>query len=146
MAVIPLDLADVAREGGGVAWTGMPPGTTIGHVHLNVGDLDQAAAFYHDALGLDKMVWTYPSALFLAAGGYHHHLGLNTWAGPSARPPHPDAARLLQWELRFPDAASLAAAATSLEHAGFTVRPVDQGWLADDPWHTTLHALPAAAN
>ena len=52
----------------------------MGHVHLHVGDLDEGAKFYHDALGFDKVVWGYPGALFLSAGGYHHHLGTNTWA------------------------------------------------------------------
>ena len=63
----------------------MPAGTVMGHVHLHVGDLDAAAAFYHAALGLDKVVWSYPGALFLSAGGYHHHLGTNTWAAGAAR-------------------------------------------------------------
>jgi catechol 2,3-dioxygenase len=143
MDTVSLNGSDLTRAAGGKAWSGMPSGTTMGHIHLHVGDLDRAAQFYHLALGLDKMVWTYPGALFLSAGGYHHHLGLNTWAGPSAQPPHPDEARLLEWELRLPDAPSLAAAAQSLEHAGFTVSRTDQGWRADDPWHTTVHAMPA---
>jgi catechol-2,3-dioxygenase len=55
----------------------------MGHVHLHVGSLDGAEAFYHRALGLDKTVWSYPGALFLSAGGYHHHLGTNVWSpGP----------------------------------------------------------------
>ena len=78
----------------------MPAGTTIGHVHLHVADLETARAFYHEKLGLDVMVWSYPGALFLSAGGYHHHLGLNTWAGPSALPPDSTQPRLLDWELR----------------------------------------------
>jgi catechol 2,3-dioxygenase len=58
----------------------MPSGTTIGHMHLHVGDLAGGEAFYHAALGFDKTVWSYPRALFLAAGGYHHHLGTNIWS------------------------------------------------------------------
>ena len=104
----------------------MPNGTTIGHVHLHVGDLDQAAAFYHEALGFDKVVWSYPGALFLSAGGYHHHLGTNTWAA-GAPPPTEDDARLLEWEMVLPDAASVAAAAASVETAGGTDRAVG-GW------------------
>ncbi len=74
MATEPLDLQDLVTAAGGAPWTGMPAGTVIGHVHLYVGDIGAAAAFYHDGLGLDKVVWSYPGALFLSAGGYHHHL------------------------------------------------------------------------
>jgi len=61
----------------------MPPKTVLGHVHLYVDDIDKAEAFYHTALGFDKVVWSYPGALFMSAGGYHHHLG--TTPGPAAR-------------------------------------------------------------
>jgi gamma-glutamyltranspeptidase/glutathione hydrolase len=143
MAVLPLDTAAVARAGGGGAWAGMPPGTTIGHMHLNVGDLDRAAAFYHHGLGLDKMVWSYPGALFLAAGGYHHHLGTNTWTGPGATPPAEEDARLLEWEIVVPEAEDAERAATSLEQAGFTVTRAAGGWLAADPWRTMLRCVTA---
>ena len=100
MASDPLDLRGVIAAGQGKPWDGMPDGTTMGHVHLHVGDLRQAEAFYHAEMGLDKMAWSYPGALFLAAGGYHHHLGLNTWSrGPAASD---DQARLLDWELVVP--------------------------------------------
>ncbi|HLM69373.1 MAG TPA: VOC family protein, partial [Longimicrobium sp.] len=98
MATEPLDLQSLVHAAGGEAWTGMPAGTVIGHVHLYVGDIGAAAAFYHDELGLDKVVWSYPGALFLSAGGYHHHLGVNTWAAGAA-PATDDDARLLEWEI-----------------------------------------------
>jgi catechol 2,3-dioxygenase len=100
MSSDPLDLADLVRAAGGELWTGMPDGTVMGHVHLHVGDLEQAAAFYHGALGLDKMVWDYPGALFLAAGGYHHHLGLNTWAGYSVAAEGNDCVATDPWDTR----------------------------------------------
>ena len=81
MATDPADMNGLVSAAGGVSWTGMPAGTAMGHVHLHVGDIEQGAAFYSTALGFDRMVWSYPGALFLAAGGYHHHLGTNTWAG-----------------------------------------------------------------
>ncbi len=87
MATDPLDLVGLVRDAGTVSWTGMPGGTVMGHVHLRVADLAQAAAFFSEALGFDRMVWQYPGALFFAAGGYHHHLGTNTWAGGGASPP-----------------------------------------------------------
>ena len=82
---------------------GMPAGTTLGHVHLQVSDLAAAEAFWAEALGFDVTVRGYPGALFVSAGGYHHHVGLNTWAGVGAPPP-PDGARgLVRFEVVLPD-------------------------------------------
>jgi catechol 2,3-dioxygenase len=134
----PLDLDSLVRAAGGERWTGMPAGTTIGHVHLHVGDLDRASAFYHHGLGLDAVVWSYPGALFLSAGGYHHHLGLNTWAGPAAKPAGEGDARLLEWEVVVPASEDAEAAARSLREAGNDVEREDGGWVAADPWGTAL--------
>jgi catechol 2,3-dioxygenase len=135
MDTAPLDLADVVQAAEGSPWTGMPAGTRMGHVHLHVADLEKAAAFYHAALGLDKVVWSYPGALFLSAGGYHHHLGLNTWAGASAPRPTENDARLLEWRIEVP---APEEAVASLEAAGYPVNPADGGWVATDPWGTAF--------
>lgn len=137
MATEPLDLAGVADAAGDEEWKGMPSGTTIGHVHLHVGDLDRAEAFYHQALGLDKIVWSYPGALFLSAGGYHHHLGVNTWAA-GADPAGPDDARLLEWELALPSEHDVGEALASLEAAGHAAEAVPHGGVVRDPWGTAL--------
>jgi catechol 2,3-dioxygenase len=137
MATDPLDLRGVTAAAAGKPWTGMPPGTVIGHVHLHVGDLARAEAFYHEALGLDKVVWSYPGALFLSAGGYHHHLGVNTWAA-GAEPTGENEARLLDWEIVLPTAADVRAAAVSLESAGYDVAETPKGTLVPDPWGTVL--------
>jgi catechol 2,3-dioxygenase len=138
MATIPLNVQDLVSAAGGEPWNGMPNGTTIGHVHLHVGDLDEAAAFYHEALGFDKVTWSYPGALFLSAGGYHHHLGTNTWAA-GAPPAADDDARLVEWELVLPDAANVASAAASVEKSGGSVeRSSDGSVLARDPWGTPI--------
>jgi catechol 2,3-dioxygenase len=141
MASLPLDAADLVAAAGGTRWNGMPNGTVIGHVHLHVGDLDEGAAFYHDALGFDKTTWGYPGALFLSAGGYHHHLGTNTWAA-GAPPATEDDARLIEWELILPDAASVANASASIERTGATVeRASDGSALARDPWGTAIRLV-----
>jgi catechol 2,3-dioxygenase len=137
MATEPLDLAAVVAEARGESWTGMPAGTRMGHVHLHVGDIEEASRFYHEALGLDRMVWSYPGALFLAAGGYHHHLGLNTWAGPGARPAGEVDARLLEWRISLPASHAIRARA-SLESAGREVTPTADGFRVTDPWGTAL--------
>jgi catechol 2,3-dioxygenase len=139
MATDPVDVAGLVRDAGDAPWAGMPAGTTVGHMHLHVGDLEAGARFYADALGFDRMVWRYPGALFLGAGGYHHHLGTNTWAGPAARPPGADDARLLEWTVTLPTAADVAAAAASLAAAGHdaAARP-DGSVVAADPWGTAV--------
>jgi catechol 2,3-dioxygenase len=136
MTTIPLDVTDVIAAAQGGEWTGMPAGTRIGHVHLHVGDIDQAAMFYHDAVGLDKQVWNYPGALFLSAGGYHHHLGTNTWArgAPSASD---DDAKLVEWQLIVPSSSDVRAVTASLERAA-TVEADDDSVVVADPWGTTL--------
>ena len=137
MATIPLDAGSVTEAAGGAPWAGMPVGTTLGHMHLHVGSLEEARAFYHDALGLDLMVWSYPGALFFSAGGYHHHLGTNTWAKgqPSAAPGE---ARLLDWEIVLPDAASVDAARGNLEAHGRVAERNGDGWSLRDPWGTQV--------
>lgn len=143
METDPMDVQDVLRVAGADRWEGMPRGTTMGHVHLHVGDLDVAAAFYHEGLGLDKTVWSYPGALFLSAGGYHHHLGLNVWAD-GAEPAGEHDARLLEWTLEVPGAESVAVAADRLESAGHPVqRASDQELLTRDPWGTPVRVRAA---
>lgn len=137
MATEPLDVDDVIHAAGGERWAGMPAGAVVGHVHLFVGDLDAAARFYHSGLGLDKTVWSYPGALFLSAGGYHHHLGTNTWAVGAPVAIESDA-RLLEWELRVPGAGAADAALESLRQAGAPVERDSDGGVARDPWGTAI--------
>jgi catechol 2,3-dioxygenase len=138
-----LDLPGVIEAGGGERWSGLPAGTVLGHMHLHVGDLDRAEAFYHRALGFDKTVWSYPGALFLSAGGYHHHLGTNTWA-TGAAPAATDEARLLDWEVVLPSDEDVAAAAGSCLAEGFDVGGDAAGAMVSDPWGTRLRLATAA--
>ena len=138
-----LDIRSLLTAAGDQAWTGMPSGTTMGHVHLHVGDLERAEGFYHRALGFDKVVWSYPGALFLSAGGYHHHLGNNTWS--SGPPASGEDARLLQWTIVLPAAADVADAARSLGAAGNDVQESEEGVVAADPWGTSVRLTQPAA-
>jgi len=100
-------------EPGRVPYYGMTtldPATRIGHVHLTVADLDRALAFYRDVLGFDVTTRYGRDAVFLSAGGYHHHLGLNTWAGKGAPAPAPGTTGLYHFAILFPDRRSLARA------------------------------------
>lgn len=144
MTTVALDVEDLLQAAGDRRWNGMPAGTSVGHVHLYVDDLERAEAFYHAGLGLDKMVWSYPGALFMSAGGYHHHLGTNTWAA-GAPPAGPNDARLLEWELVVPTPADAAAALASLERGGARVERAGGGGVARDPWGTAFRLRGANA-
>jgi catechol 2,3-dioxygenase len=133
MATLPLDLESLLAEPGGDADApAMPDGTVLGHVHLQVSDLDTASAFWVDALGLDVTASLYPGALFVSAGGYHHHVGLNTWAGVGAPRPPAGARGLDRFELVLPDAASETAARDRLATVG-EVQDEAGGGLVEDP-------------
>jgi catechol 2,3-dioxygenase len=140
MATDPLDIAGLLQAAGNARWQAMPAGTTMGHLHLHVGDLDQAAAFYSHGIGFDRMVWHYPGALFLAAGGYHHHLGTNTWAGSGATAPAESDARLLEWTIELPDRTSLVALGESLRRGGYATEwsPEKTQLVTRDPWGTQV--------
>jgi len=105
----------------------MPAGTTMGHVHLQVRSIPEAREFYAEGLGFDPMVGSYPGALFVSAGGYHHHLGLNTWAGEGAPPPPSGARGLRSYEIVLPDEAALSATTAAAADAGITLEPDDDG-------------------
>lgn len=137
MRTDPLNVPDLLREAGKETWTGAPAGTRLGHVHLYVSDLASAEAFYHAALGFDKIVWSYPGALFMSAGGYHHHLGTNTWAKDAPVATDEDA-RLIEWQIALPDAPSVDAATTSLRRAGYAVDREGADAVARDPWGTRV--------
>jgi catechol 2,3-dioxygenase len=140
MTTDPLNIQSVIASGRGQGWAGPPPGTTMGHVHLHVGSLEEAESFYHRALGLDKTVWSYPGALFMSAGGYHHHLATNTWSpGPS---PSPDQARLLEWELVVPSDADVSAVSRSLREAAYGTAQNGNNVTATDPWGTQVRIRP----
>ncbi|HEX8212506.1 MAG TPA: VOC family protein [Longimicrobium sp.] len=139
MSTDPVDVQDLLQAAGDAPWTGMPAGTVMGHVHLHVGDLEQAAAFFSEAIGFDRITWSYPGALFMGAGGYHHHLGTNTWAGPGARPSADGDARLLEWTIELADAESVQEVARSLAEAGYPADTAAEGGLTTrDPWGTGL--------
>src|SRR6266568_4173768 len=92
------------------------PGVNIGHVHLKTADIDRVHHFYVDLLGFD-VVWRHPSALFISAGGYHHHLGFNTWESKGGSPPPPGTTGLYHVAIRYPTRAGLGDALRRLRDA-----------------------------
>jgi catechol 2,3-dioxygenase len=135
MATMPLDLEGLLTEvaGESAAPEQISAGTRIGHIHLNVADLAATESFYAGGIGLDVTVRDYPGALFLSAGGYHHHVGANTWAGEGAPPPPPDALGLDRYELLLPGETALSQAEQDLEAAGIEFSRDDEGLHSRDP-------------
>jgi catechol 2,3-dioxygenase len=140
MASDPLDARGLVEAGGDEPFTGLATGTTMGHVHFYVDDLAGAAEFYHRGLGFDQIVWTFPGALFVSAGGYHHHVGLNIWAAgaPTATD---DDSKLIDWELVLPDQAAADGALASLREIGATTT----GNRAADPWGIRVTLIASGA-
>jgi catechol 2,3-dioxygenase len=101
--------------------TSVDPRTRIGHVHLTVSDLERAVAFYRDVLGFDITTTYGRDAVFLSAGGYHHHVGLNTWAGRGAPPPAAGTTGLYHFAILFPDRPSLARAVQRVLDSGIAL-------------------------
>ncbi len=135
MGTEPLNFDDLMAElaGQDAPWAGLPAATRIGHVHMHVRDLREAEAFYTAALGLDLMQRYGGAAAFLSAGGYHHHVGINTWAGVGAPPPPADAVGLRYFTLLLPSAAAQDAALAHLRANGRPAEALGEGFLAHDP-------------
>jgi catechol 2,3-dioxygenase len=113
------------------------PELRVGHLHLHVGDIDRALRFWRDGVGFQVMT-SFPSAAFIAAGGYHHHLGLNTWRGEGV-PPQPDGVvGLRHWTILLDDAAAVAAVRARVEATGADVEDRPDGFLALDPWRNAV--------
>jgi catechol 2,3-dioxygenase len=134
MTVDPLDLQAIYDEGAG-EWSGIAPGTTMGHVHLQVGDVEAAKRFYVDLLGFDIMAQM-PSALFVSAGGYHHHLGLNSWHTRGAAAPPAGFAGLRQFVIHAQGAAN--AVADRLAEAGVFFEQEGNVLRFRDPWNNGI--------
>jgi catechol 2,3-dioxygenase len=135
MATIPLDLEALVGTlpEGDESDAGVPAGTRIGHVHLNVSDLPPAEEFYGHGLGFDVVVRSYPGALFVSAGGYHHHIGMNAWTSAGGSPPPAGSRGLDRYEVLLPNAGELARESERLEAGGARVEEHDGGMLATDP-------------
>jgi catechol 2,3-dioxygenase len=135
---MPLDMADLlASVEDEEPQAEASPELKVGHLHLHVGDLERALGFWRDGVGFQVMT-SFPSAAFIAAGGYHHHLGLNTWRGEGV-PPQPDGVvGLRHWTILLRDPAEVAEVRARVEATGAEIVGRPGGFLARDPWRNAV--------
>src|ERR687885_2613351 len=132
MTTEPLDVRDLLGEADG-DFEGLPAGTTMGHVHLKVAAIPQTVEFYRDVLGFDLVVERVPQAAFLSAGGYHHHLGANTWESAGAPPPPAGSAALRHATVVLPSAEARDEVVRRVAETGQTPTDTSTGPLVRDP-------------
>lgn len=135
MVTDPLDVEGLLGELAGQAetWAGLAPETILGHVHLHVADIAEAETFYREIIGFDLMQRFGHSASFLSAGGYHHHLGLNVWAGRGAPSPPEDALGLREYVIQLPGQTELDRVVDRVQQAGIAIEEWPEGWFLRDP-------------
>lgn len=140
MATDPVDICGLLSdaERAGESWNGLPDGTRLGHVHLQVGDIAQAERFYHEILGFDVVV-RMPAALFVSAGGYHHHLGMNVWHSRGAGPAPAGTAGLRFFSINLPSPEARNAVVKRLAAAGVVAEERGDDVVVHDPWHNAIH-------
>lgn len=144
MGTVALDMQPIvdAAAGETATRTRVSPAATIGHVHLSVGSLQDVVPFYRDVIGLDVTAHYGDQATFLSAGGYHHHLGMNTWAGHGLLEPPPDVTGLRSFEIVSPDAVTRAALHERAEAAGAILAEEDDTMVLRDPAGLLVHIRP----
>jgi catechol 2,3-dioxygenase len=133
MATDPLDVDGVLAEACDPPEALMPAETRIGHIHLKVANTSQAEMFYCQTLGFSLMARYGPSASFVSAGGYHHHIGMNAWSSAGGPPPAPEATGLAYYQVLLPNPTALEEALARLEEAGIAAREYENGWQVRDP-------------
>lgn len=126
------------REKNPAGWDGLDPQTTIGHIHLHIADISSATKFYCDILGFEMMSRYGPSAIFVSAGGYHHHIGLNTWAGVGVPAPPKNSIGLRWYSVDLPNKAALHSTIERIESHNIPVTETPIGWQVKDPSQNTL--------
>ncbi|MHB0857667.1 MAG: VOC family protein [Anaerolineae bacterium] len=148
MASEPIDLSGLLAElkpnDQALADPAMPKGTQLGHMHLRVSDLVKAEQFYHGVLGFD-ITARVPGALFLSAGGYHHHVALNTWQSQGGRPPSESSAGMREFSLVLPDQAELRRLVAQIQAAGVEVERGQDDALVRDPSENRIRLIVESA-
>lgn len=143
MTTDPVDIDGLLALSNDKEWHGLPQDTVIGHVHFHVSDLHQARAFYCDTLGFELTAHYGGAALFISAGGYHHHIGLNTWAGIGIPNTPRHAAGIESFTIVLPSEEELQAVTGRIREAGFTPVQREGAWFVQDPSEIWIRLLVA---
>ncbi|MRN52584.1 VOC family protein [Paenibacillus monticola] len=141
MATDPVDVDGLMAASAGLPWNGLPAGTVMGHVHFHVGDLGQAKVFYVDLLGFELTAHYGDAAMFISAGGYHHHIGLNIWAGQGAPAAPVDAAGIDYFTLLLPNEEERTAVVERVRQAGYAVEDIGGVPAFRDPWNIGIRLI-----
>lgn len=140
MTVDPLDFTDLLKTADSEKpWDGLPTGTVMGHIHLHVSQLEKAEEFYTKGLGFEVVNRFGDQALFISAGNYHHHIGLNTWAGVGAPAPSINSIGLESFTIIFPDDEHRKNAVARLERLGASVKGESGIFITSDPSGNSIH-------
>jgi catechol 2,3-dioxygenase len=128
----PIDMEGVIQAGDG-HWNGLPSDTVIGHIHLHVRNLEEAKRFYVDGLGFDVTIPIRHGALFVSTGGYHHHIGLNTWNGTDIPKPDQDSVHMRRYSIKFHDIPGRGERIDQLKELGYPVEKDGNFIWTEDP-------------
>ncbi len=139
MATNAMDVEGVLSEWDGASWSGLPAGTIMGHIHLHVSEFHKTKEFYLEGLGFETVCTYGGQALFISTGGYHHHIGLNTWNGIGAPAPREDHAGMESFTLVYPNEEERLAAVERLKILGAAVAEVNGQYTVKDPSGTRLN-------
>lgn len=140
MATKPLDIEDLLAEGSG-SWSKLPTDTLMGHIHLHVSNLKETEDFYNNGLGFDIVARYGGQALFISTGGYHHHIGLNTWNGIGAPAPAENSVGLKYFTLLFSSEESREKIVNQLQRMGVTILEENNGYVVHDPSGNRIHLV-----
>lgn len=133
MTTEPIDAHGLLAEGRGQKWEGLPSGTTMGHIHLHVAELEKVEEFYCKGLGFNIVTRYGNQAIFLSTGGYHHHIGLNTWNGIGAPKPADNSVGLKWFTLQFPSEEARQQVIENLRRLEVMVSEVEGSYFIEDP-------------
>ncbi|MEK4465660.1 VOC family protein [Paenibacillus sp. FSL H8-0315] len=141
MSTDPVDVDGLLAASEGLSWSGLPAGTVIGHVHFHVGNLNKAKAFYVDLLGFELTANYGSAAMFISAGGYHHHIGLNVWAGQGAPAAPADTVGIDYFTLILTNEEERNAVVERVRQAGYAVTEVNGTPTFQDPWNIGIRLV-----
>jgi catechol 2,3-dioxygenase len=142
VATGPVDIESLFEEGrrDAKSWSVLPAGVRVGHIHLKVGDIEQARQFYHSVLGFD-ITGHYPGVLFVSAGGYHHHIALNTWHSQGGKPTPASSAGLQRYMLAIPTREGLLEVKERLLAHQVPITEGEDSIEVKDPWNHQIHLV-----